>query len=71
MKAAKANRALTHGMDERAMFTARRKRLYVLLHPETALGENQHTRVRQNGEPSPKRFTEDTAEKTGRAEPGI
>ncbi len=38
-----------------------------MLHPETRHGENQHTRVRQVGEGSP-RFTADTAAKTGQSE---
>ena len=58
--------------SERAMFTARRKQAYEALHPETVNGQNQHTRVRQLGEPSPEpaadRFTADTAAKTGQSE---
>jgi hypothetical protein len=54
------------------MFTARRKQAYEALHPETVNGQNQHTRVRQVGEPSPEppadRFTADTAAKTGQSE---
>jgi hypothetical protein len=38
----------------------RRKELYEVLHPEAALGENQHTRVCHNGEPS-ERFIKATA----------
>lgn len=51
----------------------RRKEAYEALHPETKLGENQHTRVRQVGEPSEPvdRFTADTAAKTGQSERAI
>ena len=52
---------------EVALFTAKRKEAYEALHPETVNGTNQHSRVRQVGEPS-KRFTADTAEKTGQSE---
>jgi N6-adenosine-specific RNA methylase IME4 len=37
---------------ERAASIARRKAIYELLHPETVLGQNQHTRVRQVDKPS-------------------
>ncbi|WP_244564371.1 MT-A70 family methyltransferase [Rhizobium sp. RU36D] len=56
---------------DRALFTARRKELYLEKYPDTALGQNQHTRVRKVYEPSicqPKRFTAATAEATGRSE---
>lgn len=53
---------------ERAKFTARRKDIYIALHPETRNGENQHTRVRKLCEPTPDRFTSDTAKKTGVSE---
>ncbi len=53
--------------SERALFTRRRKEAYEALHPETKNGENQHTRVRQVGEPSD-RFTADAATKTGQSE---
>ena len=56
------------GAAERATLTTIRKGCYEFLHPETVLGENQHTRVRKDCEPSPKRFTADTAETTGKAE---
>lgn len=52
---------------DRAMFVFRRKELYLMKHPETASGENQHTRGRQVGEPS-ERFTAATAVATGRSE---
>lgn len=52
---------------ERALFTKRRKAAYEALHPETKNGENQHTRVRQVGEPAD-RFTADAATKTGKPE---
>lgn len=47
-----------------------RKEIYEALHPETRLGQNQHTRVCQNGEPSD-RFTADTAKKTGSSERAV
>jgi ParB family chromosome partitioning protein len=54
---------------ERALFTNQRKEAYEQLHPETKHGENQHTRSRKVCDStSPKRFSEDTAEKTGRSE---
>ena len=53
---------------EKAEFTAARKRAYIAKHPETALGQNQHTRVSQAGEPTAPRFTADTAAKTGQSE---
>lgn len=57
---------------DRARQTARRKAIYEALHPETRLGENQHTRVRQVGEPSAsERFTADTAAKTGQSERSV
>ena len=51
--------------------TQRRKDLYEMLHPETVNGVNQHTRVRQFGEPSSDRFTAETAERTGRSERAV
>lgn len=56
--------------SERAMFTARRKQAYLVLHPETANGANQHTSLRKVCEPS-ERFTADTAVRTGRSERAI
>jgi uncharacterized ParB-like nuclease family protein len=56
--------------SERALFTRRRKEIYEALHPETRNGINQHSRVRQVGEPS-ERFTADTATKTGQSERAI
>lgn len=56
---------------DRALFIARRKEIYLEKHPETGLGENQHTRVRQVGEPSAKRFSAATAEATGQSERAI
>lgn len=54
---------------DRALFLARRKEIYLVKHPETAIGENQHTRVRQIGEGlDAKRFTAATAEATGQKE---
>lgn len=56
---------------DRALFVFRRKEIYLLKHPETANGTNQHSaRVRQVGEGSdePKRFTAATAEATGQSE---
>jgi N6-adenosine-specific RNA methylase IME4 len=55
---------------ERADHQARRKKLYEQLHPETRLGQNQHTRVRKLCEPTD-RFTADAAAKTGRSERAI
>jgi ParB-like chromosome segregation protein Spo0J len=55
----------------RAKQTARRKEIYLKLHPETALGENQHTRVRHNGEPFSERFTANTAASIGKSERSI
>lgn len=54
-----------------AHMIAERKRLYETLHPETRLGENQRTRVRQIGEPSTGRFTAATARATGKSERSI
>ncbi|WP_244479489.1 MT-A70 family methyltransferase [Rhizobium sp. Leaf384] len=59
---------------DRALFVFRRKELYLMKHPETDLGSNQHSpRVRQVGEGSdaPKRFTAATAEATGQSERAI
>lgn len=58
---------------EVAMFTAKRKAAYLALHPETANGTNQHSRVRQVGEGSSTapRFTEATAAATGASERDI
>ena len=57
------------------MFTARRKQAYEALHPETVNGQNQHTRVRKDCEPSPEpaadRFTMDTAKRTGKSERAV
>ena len=47
--------------------TARRKAIYLVLHPETANGANQHTSLRKACEPSD-RFTVDTAKATGQSE---
>lgn len=59
--------------SERAQQTARRKAIYLELHPETAVGENQHTRVRQVGEGSDaaERFTASTAKATGQSERAV
>lgn len=55
--------------SDRALFTAKRKEAYIALHPETALGTNQHSRVRQLGEGSDTaRFTAETAAATGKSE---
>jgi len=56
---------------DRASQTARRKAIYEELHPETRLGENQHTRVRQVGEPSVERFTAETASAIGKSERAV
>ncbi|QTQ84589.1 ParB N-terminal domain-containing protein [Agrobacterium tumefaciens] len=54
---------------DRALFLARRKEIYLIKHPETAAGENQHTRVRKVCEGSEaKRFTAATAAATGQKE---
>lgn len=60
---------LTEG--EMAVQSTRRKQIYETLHPETKLGENQHTRVRQFGEPTAERFTKATADATGKSERAI
>lgn len=58
--------------SEKAQQTARRKAIYLELHPETAVGENQHTRVRQVGEGSEvERFTANTAKATGQSERAV
>jgi ParB-like chromosome segregation protein Spo0J len=54
---------------ERAKLTAERKRIYELDHPETKHGGDRKGSTRQNGDV--KRFTEDTAEKTGRSERSV
>ncbi|MEE2951465.1 MAG: ParB N-terminal domain-containing protein [Pseudomonadota bacterium] len=55
--------------SDRSRQTARRKSIYEELHPETRNGSNQHTRVRQLGEPSEvDRFTANTAAATGQSE---
>lgn len=56
--------------SERALFTQRRKEAYEALHPETRNGTNQHSRLRQLGEPSD-RFTSDTASRTGQSERAV
>jgi len=56
---------------ERAEFTRKRKLAYEALHPETRLGENQHTRVRKLCEPTSDRFTADTAARTGKSERAV
>jgi ParB/RepB/Spo0J family partition protein len=59
---------------DKAIFTHRRKDLYLQKHPETAHGVNQHSRSRQVGdssEPEPKRFTTATAEATGQSERAV
>lgn len=55
---------------DRAKGTARRKAIYLELHPETAHGTNQHDSIRQLGDSSV-RFTVDTAENTGRSERAV
>lgn len=57
--------------SDRARFTKRRKDAYEALHPETKNGVNQHSSLRQVGEPSADRFTADTAAKTGQSERSI
>jgi ParB-like chromosome segregation protein Spo0J len=59
--------------SDRAVQTARRKAIYLELHPETAVGENQHTRVRQLGEGSQaaERFTANTAKAIGQSERAV
>jgi ParB family transcriptional regulator, chromosome partitioning protein len=62
---------------DQAVFLAERKAIYERLHPEVALGANQHDgRVRQIGEPSyeapfVRRFSLETAEKLGLSERSI
>jgi ParB family chromosome partitioning protein len=56
------------GPAETAMMLAERKIQYEVLHPETKNGANQHTRVRNNCEPSNQRFTAATAKATGKSE---
>jgi ParB/RepB/Spo0J family partition protein len=51
---------------DRAAQTARRKAIYLELHPETAHGENQWSR--QVGEPTAERFTAETANAIGKSE---
>lgn len=53
--------------SDRASQTARRKAIYIELNPATANGVNQHSSLRQVGEPS-ERFTADTAKATGQSE---
>lgn len=53
--------------SDRARQTARRKAIYLELHPETENGVNQHSSLRQVGEPS-QRFTADTAKVSGQSE---
>lgn len=55
---------------ERAKATARRKDVYLKLHPETALGTNQHNSLRQVGEPS-ERFTAEITATSGRSEHAV
>jgi ParB family transcriptional regulator, chromosome partitioning protein len=64
--------------EDRRLCLLKRKRLYEKMFPETKLGGdrgNQHTggklADRQSGELPKKRFTKDTAEKTGRSERSI
>ncbi|SCB30522.1 ParB/RepB/Spo0J family partition protein [Rhizobium lusitanum] len=52
---------------ERASQTARRKAIYIELHPETANGSNQHSSLRKDCKPS-ERFTANTASATGQSE---
>lgn len=57
---------------ERPLKLKRRKEIYEALHPETRVGANQHTRVRQFGEGSPaERFTADTAKVMGISERSV
>ena len=54
------------------MFTSQRKLYYEFLHPETAYGGDHKSEAsRKNCDLKANRFTLDTADKTGRAEPGI
>jgi hypothetical protein len=56
---------------ERAKATARRKAVYLKLHPETAHGGNR-TASRQLGDlPDPERFTAETAAASGRSERAV
>lgn len=58
--------------SERAAHLARRKEIYEQKHPETKLGENQHTRARKVCGTTPaERFTADTAAKTGKSERAV
>lgn len=54
----------------RAQLTKRRKAIYEELHPQTRNGTNQHSSLRQVGEPS-SRFTADTAAKSGKSERAV
>lgn len=56
---------------ERAELTRHRQCAYEKLHPETVLGANQHTRVRQLGESVSSRFTKETAERIGKSERAV
>lgn len=61
---------------DRAVFVARRKDLYEIKYPQSALGNNQHTRVRKICEPSsvdisPHRFTFVTAQIAGISERAV
>jgi ParB/RepB/Spo0J family partition protein len=57
------------GDAEQAAHHARRKELYLKLHPETGLGATGRSRAKvcQNGEPN-ERYTRNTAQKTGQSE---
>ena len=53
---------------DRALFTHRRKEIYLIKFPDTVVGSNQHSRVRKDCESAPKRFSAVTAEATGQRE---
>jgi len=57
-------------LSRRQVLTDHRKRYYELLHPETAHGGDRKS-SRQLGDLIENRFTQDTADKTGRAERSV
>lgn len=57
---------------DRAKHTARRKAIYLELHPETAHGGDRSEPSRQSGDlPKVERFTENTAKATGQSERAV